>query len=399
MTWQVGRKVRDSQPQCRVKIDWSNPITKGLVFCAVPYGNTLIDLVTGVVGTPNGNISNSPRPENAGKSRRGNGRSVNGGGATTDYVQWPISDTLRGGNITQVGTLLCLGGTTEQVDGKFYEFGGTAELPNGYGFGLAIDSGLDSARGPILTTLYAGSRKNSSYPNTPLGTTDFGNKTHLFGYSFNSNGAAGSFFGARSAYAFTGVAHGVATAGRRMTVLQPSASGSFSSATYVLQFLVWDREISTAEYQRIYDNPWQLFEPVMLPWFFSVGGAPQLLAPIADLSAGGWTPSTGSDLYAVLDEGTASDADYVVSTTATSCELRIAVGSDPAVSTGHILRYRLLAGSGAVTAVLKQGSTTIASYGPHTLTGSAQDFSQTLTGGEADSITDYSDLRVVFTAS
>lgn len=131
----------------------------------------------------------------------------------------------------------------------------------------------------------------------------------------------------------------------------------------------------------------------------TVGAATQLLAPSADLSAGGWTPSSGSDLYAMLDETTASDADYIVSSTASSCEISIAVGSDPAVSTGHILRYRLLSGSGSIAVALKQGSTTIASWGPHTLTGSAQDFAQTLSGGQADSITDYSDLRVVFTAS
>ena len=127
--------------------------------------------------------------------------------------------------------------------------------------------------------------------------------------------------------------------------------------------------------------------------------APQLLAPVSDVSAGGWTPSSGSDLYAMLDESVASDADYIVSATASACTLAFAAGSDPAVSTGHILRYRLLAGSGSVTVALKQGAATIVSFGPYGLTGAAQDFAQTLTGGEADSITDYSALRVEFTAS
>ena len=151
--------------------------------------------------------------------------------------------------------------------------------------------------------------------------------------------------------------------------------------------------------EELHRNPLAIFEPQKLYIPVDAGGAPQLLAPISDLSAGGWTPSSGSDLYAMLDEGTASDADYIVSTTATSCEMRLAVGTDPIVSTGHILRYRLLAGNGSIAAVLKQGATTIASYGPHTLTGAAQDFSQTLTSGEANSITNYADLRVVFTSS
>ena len=44
---------------------------------------------------------------------------------------------------------------------------------------------------------------------------------------------------------------------------------------------------------------------------------------------------------------------------------------------------------------LKQGNTVIAAYGPHTLIGVAQDFEQVLTTEQADSITDYSDLRIV----
>jgi hypothetical protein len=129
------------------------------------------------------------------------------------------------------------------------------------------------------------------------------------------------------------------------------------------------------------------------------GPAPQLLAPVSDVSAGGWTASSGSDLYAMLDESAYNDADYIVSSTASACTLAFAAGSDPGVSTGHVLRYRLLAGSGSVTAKLKQGTTTIATFGPHTLTGAAQDFAQTLSAGQADSITDYSALRVEFTAS
>ena len=125
----------------------------------------------------------------------------------------------------------------------------------------------------------------------------------------------------------------------------------------------------------------------------------QKLAPVSDVSDGAWLPSTGADLYATLDEDLYSDTDYIYATSATTCTLALASGSDPASSTGHILRYRLLAGSGSISVVLKQGTSTIASWGPHSLTGSAQDFAQTLTGGQADSITDYSALRVEFTSA
>jgi len=125
----------------------------------------------------------------------------------------------------------------------------------------------------------------------------------------------------------------------------------------------------------------------------------QKLAPVSDAAAGSWTPSSGTDLYAMLDETVASDADYIETASESTCMLALASGSDPASSTGHVLRYRLLAGSGTIAVALKQGSTTIASWGPHALSGVAQDFAQTLTGGEADSITDYTALRVEFTSA
>lgn len=163
--------------------------------------------------------------------------------------------------------------------------------------------------------------------------------------------------------------------------------------------LAWSRILQDQEATSIIKNPWQVFEQP--PRFISIPatGEVQLLSPISDVSDGDWLPSTGTDLYATVDEASYSDTDYIYATSATTCTLALATGSDPAVSTGHTLRYRLLSGSGTVTVTLKQTSTTIASWGPHTLTGTAQDFAQTLTGGQADSITDYSALRVEITSA
>jgi hypothetical protein len=122
------------------------------------------------------------------------------------------------------------------------------------------------------------------------------------------------------------------------------------------------------------------------------------LRPSADISTGSWTPSTGTTLYETLDEVSASDADYIQTSTASSCEIRLAAGATPSNRDNHTIRYRILAGSGTLTAVLKCGSTTIKSWN-HALTGAAQDFSQALSNAEATNITDYSDLRVTFTSS
>lgn len=133
-----------------------------------------------------------------------------------------------------------------------------------------------------------------------------------------------------------------------------------------------------------------------------------MASPVADqysgasggsIVAGLWAPSSGSDLYAMVDEADSADADYIGTTSASSCELGIAPPEGAPIAGSRILRYRLLAGTGNLAVALRQGSTPIAAWGPHALTGAAQNFEQMLTTGQAAAITDYSDLRVVLTAS
>lgn len=126
---------------------------------------------------------------------------------------------------------------------------------------------------------------------------------------------------------------------------------------------------------------------------------PQLAAPSADVSAGGWTASTGSDLYAMLDEAAADDGDYITTTGASTCEVALGSLSDPSSSSGHIVRYRISATSGGITVRLRQGTTTIATWTHASAPTSLTTYEQTLTGGEADSITDYSALRLQFEAT
>ncbi len=129
--------------------------------------------------------------------------------------------------------------------------------------------------------------------------------------------------------------------------------------------------------------------------FFASTVPPQLLAPASDISAGAWLPSTGTDLFAMIDESSASDADYDYTDSLSTMEVKFAAGSDPSSSGGHVLRYRLR-GDGTTDAVvtLKQGTTTIATWTETNVPTSATTFEHTLSGAEADSITDYTNLRL-----
>jgi hypothetical protein len=125
----------------------------------------------------------------------------------------------------------------------------------------------------------------------------------------------------------------------------------------------------------------------------------QYARPTSDVTAGTWTASTGSDLYAMIDETVASDSDYIVTTGASTCEVALGSLSDPSSSTGHKVRYRLSATSGGITVRLRQGTTTIATWTHAPAPTSLTTYEQTLTGGEADSITNYAALKLQFEAT
>ena len=161
--------------------------------------------------------------------------------------------------------------------------------------------------------------------------------------------------------------------------------------------VAFGRGLSVSEILSLLANPWQIFEPEEIPLFKPVVTA-QYARPTSDVSAGTWTASTGSDLYAMLDETSANDSDYITTTSASTCEVALDSLTDPAVSTGHIVRYRISATGGGIIVRLREGSTTIASWTHNPAPGSLTTYAQTLSGGEADSITSYAALKLQFEA-
>jgi hypothetical protein len=131
-------------------------------------------------------------------------------------------------------------------------------------------------------------------------------------------------------------------------------------------------------------------------------GAPvvvQKARPGSDISAGGWLPSSGSDLYAMLDETSYNDSDYIYSPdnpTTETAEIKFTSITDPGVHTGHTLRFRLAAvGQDTVFDVyLMCGATQIATWQKTVVAGDTTTYTETLTTGEAGNITDYTDLRI-----
>ncbi len=143
----------------------------------------------------------------------------------------------------------------------------------------------------------------------------------------------------------------------------------------------------------------------------------QYATPDADITDGTWLDEGASavNLYDGLVPGTpgsigaGDDSTYIESASAPSsaaCAFGLSNVEDPAVSTGHIMRWRRGKNSAGgaqidLTVELRQGytnegaqGTLINSFSDTAIPDSFTTTTDTLTGGEADSITDYSDLQL-----
>jgi len=137
----------------------------------------------------------------------------------------------------------------------------------------------------------------------------------------------------------------------------------------------------------------------------------QFLRPNNDDTIGAWTDEASgtTDIYTGIDEVTAEDTELVRSENDPSSSAYIgglSSGDDPLSSIDHIVRYRYLKGQsgggspGVIDLIveLRQGVTVIASQTHNGITTTVTAGTFTLTGGEADNITNYADLNFRFVA-
>jgi hypothetical protein len=145
---------------------------------------------------------------------------------------------------------------------------------------------------------------------------------------------------------------------------------------------------------------------------------PQFARPSADTNnPGAYTTQTGgsTNLYQTIDEVTADDADYIQSPTSPSSAVyvtKLSSITDPTSSAGHVMRMRTSVSLDnqeniTITQELRQGyasegsqGTLIASQSRASITSTTWTSSTyTLSGAEADAITDYTALYYRFVAT
>lgn len=144
---------------------------------------------------------------------------------------------------------------------------------------------------------------------------------------------------------------------------------------------------------------------------------PQFGRPSADTSIGTYTDQVGgtTNIYTTIDETSPSDADYIRSVAAPANApyvTKLSNVEDPVSSSGHVIRCRMAkdaAGGATINATvqLRQGyvsegtpGTLIATI-PNTsnISETFTDFTHTLSGAEADAISDYTSLFIRIVAN
>lgn len=127
----------------------------------------------------------------------------------------------------------------------------------------------------------------------------------------------------------------------------------------------------------------------------------QYARPDEDKSVGFWGTAP---LWSKINEESASDADNIsaqVVTFSRSCDVGLPNISDPVSSANHTITVRAKmtrdgTKNATLTVILYQGTTSVASFNTGNLTTGYTNYSYTLSGAEADSITDYSNMKIRF---
>jgi hypothetical protein len=305
------------------------------------------------------------------------------GGTGVRFVRWRWFDSV-GTNVTNVsGTF---GGAA--ADGEWLAHRFFFDVDDGAG-NRVLTWQYKIASGPTEDIATSSGWTNAGTPVTTAGTTNIrGTAANLVEIGSQNSGTT-SLMASGSAVAKALILNGIAGT----TVGSPDFTALTAGQT---------------SYTDAQGNVWTFSSGV------TVATEAQFARPTSDAHAGSWLTDTGAatNLFATIDETTASDADYIRSPTDPSnapVVVKIGAITDPASSTGHIFRYRYLK-SGTATidlvAQLRQGyvsegspGTLIASASHTNISASATTAALTLTGGEADAITNYGDLYFRFVAN
>lgn len=271
----ILRSPWDSQPQEALGIDWSNPITRGLIDWGTPVEPN------GIAGV------NSPTVV-----ARRNGIAHKGNGSSSYFSKsvppLPIA--------YEVTMLALVHGASGAADSRIYAIGSSASATP---FVSLQASASVAANAGFFSRLVGGTAINPSVvgfedaaPHLLIGTAwATGNELWVDGISVGSNNNTTD----ATAATLDRIAVGA---------LLRTSAGSYNASGVLLR-AAWNRRLSSAEIAGISANPWQLFEPrrIYIPLSITSGGAYTLNLETGVYSFTGNSATLTKDSKLTLDSG------------------------------------------------------------------------------------------------
>lgn len=365
------QKVVSTQPQNLIGIDWSNPITKGMEFCYLPGILTNLVNRTSLATRRDTNTKTLGTAIYTPGTATTNGVNVtNGSGKLLGPLQ---QSSLIAFSSTTAG-LISVGSNTDgliSTNGNAIYSERAASGNDIYKLCWSCDSNAltlyaeftyRNDGGTLLQHRINIGRKNNGIPIFSAVTK---NGTAHYVYCAGL-GASGTFGSSSTAFTDAGLQ-------RLINADLGDGTASWNGVTYFV--IGFSRTLSINELNSLNKNPWQLFKSQEPPNFYS---------------------GFGSSLYETIDDPVTDDTDYIQATDNSTCEIKLDIGSRPTEDMLKQLKYRILPGTGNLTASLVSGLDIIATW-DHVLTNSPQDITKVLTLAQHQSISEYSDLRIRLT--
>jgi hypothetical protein len=121
------------------------------------------------------------------------------------------------------------------------------------------------------------------------------------------------------------------------------------------------------------------------------------LYPTSDITKGAWTPSSGTDLYPMINETTHNSDTWIEAGSLTECEVQLQPGADPGTDSDKVVKYWAYCLGTSKTLVVKlvQGTTVLETWTETNVPSTETFFSHTL----IQPITDHTNLRLRFTVA
>lgn len=281
------KKKRVSQPQSVVAIDWSNPVTKGLL----------------AVNLPNYEVISKTSSASRFTSTRV--QPLNG---STTLAQSITGNTAGGLFLPSI----VLSARTDL-------FIVSCSLRKTYGSWLRsaiLSTSADSFPGEYSDSevgwIIHGNGWNSSFKifdgTSPVSLVGNGNHVVVATWNKNKNSGYGKIWVDSKAATRTGGTPSTEDCNR----LNSSADTNFGISQNeggIALYLQWDRDLTDDEVQSISMNPWQIFNPNT----FLLNTAPSAVSvfrPGSDVAVSGWSAVPSGALYATMNETVADDNNY-----------------------------------------------------------------------------------------